>query len=100
MLRYGNTRDLVLGLEVVLADGCDLGRPARPAQGQHRLRPAQLFIGSEGTLGVITAAMLKLFPLPRAQVDRARSGANVAALRSCSHSGARRRSGEVSLPSK
>ena len=39
VLRYGNTRDLVLGLEVVLPDGRDLGRAARPAQGQHRLRP-------------------------------------------------------------
>ena len=39
VLRYGNARELVLGLEVVLADGRDLERPARPAQGQHRLRP-------------------------------------------------------------
>ena len=39
VLRYGNTRELVLGLEVVLADGSVLDRAARPAQGQHRLRP-------------------------------------------------------------
>ena len=39
VLRYGNARDLVLGLEVVLPDGHGLERPARPAQGQHRLRP-------------------------------------------------------------
>ena len=39
MLRYGNARELVLGLEVVLPDGQRLGRAARAAQGQHRLRP-------------------------------------------------------------
>ena len=62
VLRYGNTRDLVLGLEVVLADG-------RVWDGLRRLRKdntgynlKHLFIGSEGTLGVITAAILKLFP--------------------------------------
>ena len=41
VLRYGNARELCLGLEVVTAAGRDLGRPARPAQGQHRLRPAR-----------------------------------------------------------
>lgn len=65
VLRYGNTRDLVLGLEVVLPDG-------RIWNGLRRLRKdntgydmKQLFIGAEGTLGVITAAVLKLFPLPK-----------------------------------
>jgi FAD/FMN-containing dehydrogenase len=64
VLRYGMMRDLVLGLEAVLADG-------RVMSGLKSLRKdntgydvKSLFIGAEGTLGVITAACLKLFPLP------------------------------------
>lgn len=66
VLRYGNARDLVLGLEVVLADG-------RVWNGMRGLRKdntgydlKQIFLGAEGTLGVITGAVLKLFPRPRA----------------------------------
>jgi FAD/FMN-containing dehydrogenase len=64
VLRYGMTRDLVLGLEVVLADGkiWDGLRTLRKDNRGYDLK--QLFIGSEGTLGVITAAALKLFPQP------------------------------------
>ena len=64
VLRYGMTRDLVLGLEVVLADGrvLDLMRGLRKDNTGYDLK--QLFIGAEGTLGVVTAAMLKLFPKP------------------------------------
>jgi len=65
-LAYGVARDLVLGLEVVLADG-------RVMHGLNKLKKdntgydlRNLFIGAEGTLGVITAAVLKLFPKPRA----------------------------------
>ncbi|SNY92489.1 4-phosphoerythronate dehydrogenase (FAD-dependent) [Cohaesibacter sp. ES.047] len=65
VLAYGNARDMVLGLEVVLPDG-------RIMRGLRSLRKdntgydlKHLFIGAEGTLGIITAASLKLYPLPR-----------------------------------
>ena len=64
-LRYGNARDLVLGLEVVLPDGQVWNglRSLRKDNTGYALR--HLFIGAEGTLGVITAAVLKLAPQPR-----------------------------------
>lgn len=68
VLRYGMTRNLVLGLEVVLPDGT-------LANGLRRLRKdnagydwKQLFIGSEGTLGIVTAAVLRLLPRPKHSV--------------------------------
>jgi FAD/FMN-containing dehydrogenase len=65
VLRYGNARDLCLGLEVVLSDGevWDGLRGLRKDNTGYALK--QLFIGAEGTLGVITAATLKLFPRPK-----------------------------------
>jgi len=65
VLRYGNARDLVLGLEVVRADGhvLDLLRTLRKDNTGYDLK--QLFIGAEGTLGIITAAALRLFAKPR-----------------------------------
>jgi FAD/FMN-containing dehydrogenase len=62
VLRYGMTRDLVLGLEVVLPDGrvWDGLRPLRKDNTGYDLK--QLFIGAEGTLGVVTAAVLRLLP--------------------------------------
>jgi FAD/FMN-containing dehydrogenase len=65
VLAYGNMRDLCLGLEVVLADGriWDGLRALKKDNTGYDLR--DLFIGSEGTLGIITAAVLKLFPNPR-----------------------------------
>jgi FAD/FMN-containing dehydrogenase len=68
VLRYGNTRDLTLGLEVVLPDGrvWDGLRALRKDNTGYDLK--QLFVGSEGTLGVITAAVLKLFARPRETV--------------------------------
>jgi FAD/FMN-containing dehydrogenase len=65
VIRYGNARDLVLGVEVVLADGrvWDGLRGLRKDNTGYDLK--QCFIGSEGTLGIITAAVLKLFAAPR-----------------------------------
>ena len=65
VLRYGNARELTLGVEVVLPDGrvWDGLRGLRKDNTGYDLK--QLFIGSEGTLGVITAATVKLFPRPR-----------------------------------
>lgn len=67
VLRYGNTRDLVLGLEVVLPDGRIWNglRSLRKDNSGYDLK--HLFIGAEGTLGIITAAVLKLYPLPQAE---------------------------------
>ena len=67
VLRYGNTRELTLGLEVVTAEGEIWNglRGLRKDNTGYDLR--DLYIGSEGTLGIITAATLKLFPLPKAQ---------------------------------
>ncbi len=67
VLRYGNTRELTLGLEVVLPSG-ELWnglRGLRKDNTGYDLK--QLFIGAEGTLGIITGAVLKLFPLPQRQ---------------------------------
>jgi D-lactate dehydrogenase (cytochrome) len=65
VLRYGNMRDLTLGLEVVLPDGRIWNglRALRKDNTGYDLK--HLFIGAEGTLGIITAAVLKLFPRPR-----------------------------------
>ncbi|NTV71116.1 MAG: FAD-binding oxidoreductase [Azonexaceae bacterium] len=65
VLRYGNTRELTLGLEVVLPNGdiWDGRRGLRKDNTGYDLK--QLFIGAEGTLGIITGAVLKLFPLPK-----------------------------------
>lgn len=67
VLRYGNTRELALGLEVVLPDGrvWDGLRGLRKDNTGYDLK--QLFIGAEGTLGIVTAAVMKLFPRPRAK---------------------------------
>jgi FAD/FMN-containing dehydrogenase len=67
VLRYGNTRELTLGLQVVLPSGevWDGLRGLRKDNTGYDLK--HLFIGAEGTLGIITAAVLKLYPLPRRQ---------------------------------
>lgn len=65
VLRYGNTRELVLGLEVVLPSGEVWNGLRRLRKDNTGYDMKHLFVGSEGTLGVITAAVLKLFPLPK-----------------------------------
>jgi len=90
VLRHGQTRDNVLGLEVVLADGTVLTALNKAIKNNTGYDLRQLFIGSEGTLGVVTRAVLRLRPLPSgrqtalcalsgyaqvlALLDRARSG--------------------------
>ena len=66
VLRYGMMRDLVFGLEVVLADGRVLSSLKSLRKDNTGYDLKSLFIGAEGTLGIITAASLKLFPLPTA----------------------------------
>ncbi len=68
VIAYGNARDLVLGLEVVLADGRILASLGKLKKDNTGYDLKDLFIGSEGTLGVITAAVVKLFPRPRSVV--------------------------------
>jgi len=66
VLRYGNTRDLCLGIEVVLADGRVMDLMSALHKDNSGLNLRHLMIGAEGTLGIITAAVLKLKPRPRA----------------------------------
>ena len=63
-LKYGVTRDFVLGLEVVLADGAIVRVGGRTHKNKFGFELAGLFVGSEGLLGVVTEATLKLLPLP------------------------------------
>ncbi len=78
VLRFGNTRELALGLEVVLADGrvWDGLRGLRKDNTGYDLK--QMFIGAEGTLGIVTAAVLKLFPSATAHVTALAGVADVA----------------------
>ncbi len=65
VLRYGTTRQLVLGLEVVLPDGTVMTMLDRTLKNNTGLDLKQLFIGTEGTLGIITRVVLRLFPRPQ-----------------------------------
>lgn len=66
VLRYGSTRALCLGLEVVLADGRVMNLMSELHKDNTGYDLKQLFIGAEGTLGIITGAVMKLVPAPRA----------------------------------
>ncbi len=79
VLRYGSTRGLCLGLEVVLADGrvLDLMTGVHKDNTGYDLR--DLFIGAEGTLGIITAAVMKLVPAPRAYATATLAAPSLAA---------------------
>src|SRR5262245_2238623 len=65
-LAYGVARDLALGLEVVLADGRIMNLLSKLKKNNTGYDLRHIFIGAEGTLGIITAAVVKLFPRPRA----------------------------------
>jgi FAD/FMN-containing dehydrogenase len=65
VLRFGMARDLVLGVEAVLADGTVIDALRKVIKNNSGYDVLQLFIGTEGTLGIITAVVLRLFPKPR-----------------------------------
>jgi len=67
VLAYGNARDMATGLEVVLADGRIVNALSKLRKDNTGYDLKNLFIGAEGTLGIITAAALKLFPNPRSR---------------------------------
>lgn len=67
VIKYGMTRNLVLGLEVVLPDGRIIDTMKKLIKDNTGYALSQLFVGSEGTLGIITRAMLKLSPLPQSR---------------------------------
>ena len=69
VLRYGMMRNLVLGLEAVMADGTVMTSMNRMLKNNAGYDMKQLFIGSEGTLGVVTRAVLRLFPRPASRQD-------------------------------
>ena len=66
VLAYGNARDLVTGVEVALADGRVLSLLSKLKKDNTGYDLKHLFMGSEGTLGIVTAAVVKLYPRPRA----------------------------------
>jgi FAD/FMN-containing dehydrogenase len=67
VIAYGNTRDLVTGVEAVLADGRIVNALSKLRKDNTGYDVKSLFVGAEGTLGIVTAASLRLFPNPRAQ---------------------------------
>ena len=80
VIRYGMTRELVLGLEAVLADGTVLTAMNSMMKNNAGYDLKQLFIGSEGTLGVVTRAVLKLHPAPAERLTALVAAPSFAAL--------------------
>ncbi len=70
VLRYGTARDLVLGLEVVLPNGEVLSQLSALRKDNTGYDLKQLFLGAEGTLGIISGAVLRLYPVPPARAFR------------------------------
>lgn len=68
VIAYGSTRGLVLGLEVVTADGETVSNLSRPLKDNSGYHWSGCFIGAEGTLGIITAAAMRLLPRPKCEV--------------------------------
>lgn len=77
VLRYGSTRSLCLGLEVVLPDGRVLNLMSELRKDNSGYDLKQMFIGAEGTLGIITAAVVKLVPLPQAHATATLAAASL-----------------------
>ena len=71
-VKYGQTRDSVLGLEVVMADGTVIRIGGKNVKDVAGYALTHLFVGSQGTLAIITEATLRLRPAPAAAVDDAR----------------------------
>ena len=69
VLRYGMMRNLVLGLDAVMADGTVMSSMNRMLKNNAGYDMKQLFIGSEGTLGIVTRAVLRLYPQPASRQD-------------------------------
>jgi glycolate oxidase len=78
-VKYGTTRDFVLGLEVVLADGSVIRTGGRTVKDVAGYDLTNLFVGSEGTLGIITEAILRLLPAPAPKLTLLAFFASVAA---------------------
>ena len=78
VVRYGNTRDLCLGLEVVLPDGRIMNLMSELHKDNSGFALKHLFIGAEGTLGIITRAVMKLVPAPRATATAMVAAADLA----------------------